>query len=431
MSVNVRALAAKCVFACIDKGRSLADELPIQLQKTPIKDHGLLQELVYGVVRYLPELEHDVRKLMDKPLKGKQRVFHHLLLVGIYQLKYTRIPDHAAVAETVAATSALKSRHFKALVNGILRNYLRKEAKPTDELLANPIRFNHPGWFINKVSATYPDTWQKILTENMQRPPMWLRVNKQKTSLDIYQALLAENEILVDFVDDSTGALRLTSPCDVTKLPHFDLGWVSVQDGAAQYAATLLDAASGDHVLDCCSAPGGKTCHILELTPNIGSMTALDVEANRLVRVEENLARLGLTAKVICADAADTSNWASAQQFDKILIDAPCSGTGVIRRHPDIKWLRKASDISQLVELQKKILTAIWQLLKPGGTLVYATCSVIAEENSQQIENFITNTDNAKLVNFPQQENNGIGWQILPGDNGMDGFYYAKLTKLT
>ena len=160
-------------------------------------------------------------------------------------------------------------------------------------------------------------------------------------------------------------------------------------------------------------------------------MTALDVEANRLVRVEENLARLGLTAKVICADAADTSNWASAEQFDKILIDAPCSGTGVIRRHPDIKWLRKASDISQLVELQKKILTAIWQLLKPGGTLVYATCSVMAEENSQQIENFITNTDNAKLVNFPQQENNGIGWQILPGDNGMDGFYYAKLTKLT
>ncbi len=436
-SVNIRALAAKCCYSVIDQGRSLGDELPKQQDKVAVKDKGLLQEICYGVLRYLPELENDVRALMQKPLTGKQRVFHFLLLVGVYQIKYMRIPDHAAINETVAATSALKNRHMKALLNGVLRNFIRaREAAATNssqEPLSDSIKYNHPSWFIKKVQQGYPEQWQQILNENQQKPPMWLRANQQHhTSVD-YQKLLATAEISINSLEPLSQAIELTRPTDVTKLPGFEQGWVSVQDGAAQQAARLLDCQSGDIVLDCCAAPGGKTCHILEQTPDIASMTAIDVEASRLVRVEENLTRLGLTAKVFAADAADSKSWWQGQQFDRILLDAPCSGTGVIRRHPDIKWLRKASDIDALVILQQQILKEIWSLLKPGGTLLYATCSVLPQENNEQIKNFIKNNADAKLLSMDcaETENkNVVGWQLLPGEKNMDGFYYAKLLKI-
>jgi 16S rRNA (cytosine967-C5)-methyltransferase len=433
--VNIRALAAKCCYGVIDQGRSLSDELPKQQDKAALKDKGLLQEICYGVLRYLPELEYDVRALMKKPLTGKQRVFHFLLLVGVYQVKYMRIPDHAAVSETVAATAALKNRQMKALVNGVLRNFVRAcEEKTPDKQEALPasIEYNHPSWFIKKVQQAYPNQWQQILDANQQRPPMWLRVNQQHHTTAEYLSLLATAEIDVNSVDSLSNGIELTRPMDVTKLPGFEQGWISVQDGAAQQAAQLLDCQPGDVVLDCCAAPGGKTCHILEKTPDIKSMTAIDVEANRLVRVEENLTRLGLKAKVIAADAANSKTWFNGQQFDRILLDAPCSGTGVIRRHPDIKWLRKASDIDTLVTLQQQILKEIWSLLKPGGTLLYATCSVLPQENSEQIKHFIENNTDAELLtinshNKPEKEL--IGWQLLPDEKNMDGFYYAKLLK--
>ena len=440
-AVNIRALAAKCCYNVIDKGRSLGDELPKQQDKVAAKDKGLLQEICYGVLRYLPELEHDVRGLMQKPLTGKQRVFHFLLLVGVYQIKYMRIPDHAAVSETVAATGALKSRHMKALLNGVLRNFVRlseklltnKEAGSSSKnIIPDAIKYNHPSWFIKKIQQGYPDKWQQILVANQQKPPMWLRANQRHYSSAEYQKLLTAADIAINSVEPLSQAIELTRPCDVMKLPGFELGWISVQDGAAQQAARLLDCQPDDIVLDCCAAPGGKTCHILEQTPDIASMTAIDIEASRLLRVEENLTRLGLTATVIAADAANAKTWWQGQQFDRILLDAPCSGTGVIRRHPDIKWLRKASDIEALVILQQQILKETWSLLKPGGILLYATCSILPQENNEQIKHFINSNTNAQLLSFDnivQENKNDIGWQLLPGEKNMDGFYYAKLLK--
>ncbi len=434
MTINIRALAAKCCYGVIDQGRSLSDELPKQQDKLIGKDKGLLQEICYGVLRYLPELENDVRHLMQKPLKGKQRVFHFLLLVGVYQIRYMRIPDHAAVSETVAATSTLKNRHMKALVNAVLRGFLRALAadNKSDKVLPEPIKYNHPGWFIKKVQQGYPEQWPEILAANQKKPPMWLRTNQQHHTSEQYQKLLIKANIEIASIESNSQAIELVKPLDVAKLPGFEKGWVSIQDGAAQQAARLLDCQPNDVVLDCCAAPGGKTCHIIEQTPDIASMTAIDIEAARLERVQENLTRLNLTAEVITADAA-SKDWWSGQQFDRILLDAPCSGTGVIRRHPDIKWLRKADDIDKLVLLQQQILANIWSLLKPGGTLLYATCSILPQENSEQIARFIENNQDAQLIaitaNKLDTANESIGWQLLPDAKNMDGFYYAKLLK--
>lgn len=427
-NANVRALAAKCTFAVVDKGRSVADELPAQQLKAADKDKALLQELVYGVLRYLPELEFASKGFIEKPLKGKQRVAHFLILVGIYQLKHMRIPDHAALSETVAACKPLKQFHLKAMVNAVLRSVQRQAEQEVDiEKLANPVRFNHPSWFIKKLEQGYPEHWQAILHENMARPPMWLRVNRQKQDLPAYLKLLDDNNIEVEYQDDFSGAIKLSKAVDVTKLPFFEQGHVSIQDGAAQQAAKLLDCQKDDRVLDCCAAPGGKTCHILELAPNIASMTAIDIDQLRLDRVQENLTRLSLKAELIAGDAA-SNTWWDGQQFDRILLDAPCSGTGVIRRHPDIKWLRKSEDIDALVILQQQIIKNIWSLLKPGGTLLYATCSILPEENSKQIQQFIDENPDAEWISI-EQTSQQVGWQILPNDHGMDGFYYAKLQK--
>ncbi len=427
MSQNVRALAAKCCFAVVDKGRSLGDELPSLQSKIEHKDKGLLQELCYGVLRYLPELENDSKGFIQKPLKGKKRVVHFLILVGLYQIKYTRIPDHAAVSETVSATKPLKNFHLKAMVNGVLRSYQRNSHKE-DNPIADAIKYNHPSWFIKKVKAGYPDNWSSILQANMDRPPMWVRVNQRLHSVSEYQGLLTEASIDVDSIDEYSGAIKLAKAVDVNILPGFDQGYASIQDGAAQQAARLLDCQPNDAVLDCCAAPGGKTCHILELSPDLSSMTAIDVDSDRLERVQENLTRLNLNAITVAGDASKPENWWSGELFDRILLDAPCSGTGVIRRHPDIKWLRKSDDIDVLVELQRQILKKVWSLLKPGGTFVYATCSILPEENSKQIQEFIEQNNDVELLDIENSQQK-IGWQILPNEQSMDGFYYAKLKK--
>jgi len=430
MTTNIRALAAKCVYGVIDKGRSLGDELPKQQEKLEGKDKGLLQEICYGVIRYLPELEYEVQQLIQKPLTGKQRVFHFLMLVGLYQIKYTRIPDHAAVSETVSATKPLKNSHLKGLVNGVLRSYQRKienNSPDSDDKLPDAIKFNHPGWFIKKIKVAYPEQWQNILAANQDKPPMWLRVNQQHHSAEQYIRQLNAVDIHHEYLDVFSQAIKLKQAVDVNKLPYFADGHVSIQDGAAQQAAKMLDCQPGDNVLDCCAAPGGKTCHMLELTPDIKNMLAIDIDENRLIRVKENLSRLKLTANTLTADAS-SKEWWDGELFDRILLDAPCSGTGVIRRHPDIKWLRKASDIEQLTLLQEKILKNIWSLLKPGGTLLYATCSILPEENNKQVQHFIENNSDAELIPITENKTD-IGWQILPNENSMDGFYFAKLVK--
>lgn len=433
--MKTRASAAKVLFQVVDKGQSLSSALPAAQQQLPVKDRALLQEICYGVLRWLPRLEFISRQLMDKPLTGKQRPVHFLILVGIYQLNYMRVPAHAAVAETVNAIKVLKSPRLSGLVNAILRSYQRQQVTLEAQADGNDAcRYGHPGWIIKRIKAAYPTHWQQVLTANNERPPMWIRVNSQHQDRATYKAQLAKDGI-ESSIPDSDGpvadsALRLEKPVDVHKLAHFDEGHSSVQDGAAQFAAQLLDAQAGELVLDACAAPGGKTAHILERQPELKHLVAVDFDPIRLSRVQENLDRIGLNAELIHGDASNPASWWQGPAFDRILLDAPCSATGVIRRHPDIKWLRRDTDITELASLQASILDAMWQQLKPGGTLLYATCSILPTENSEQIKAFLTRTPDAELIPIrPDETRDDPGWQILPNQCGMDGFFYAKLKK--
>lgn len=430
--MNLRAVTAQIIAAVLDRGESLATALPAAQQglDNP-KDRALLQELCYGIMRQLPQLEFYINKLMDKPMTGKQRVIHYLLLVGAYQLLSTRIPAHAALAETVEACKDLKRDKLKGLVNGVLRNLQRQHQQLEQQLPDKaPLKYCHPSWFIKRISQAYPDNWQQILEANNQRSPMWLRNNASQQSRAQYLAQLTEQEIAASAGVYDDNSILLAQPSGVSKLPGFAQGACSVQDAAAQQAAQLLAAQPGELILDACAAPGGKTSHILELTEDL-DVVALDCDAKRLARVQENLDRIGLSARLICGDGSDpVSWWQEDRLFDRILLDAPCSATGVIRRNPDIKWLRRDSDIMQLVELQQKILLACWNLLKPGGTLVYATCSILPDENNVQIARFLNQQPDAELVPLHGADTvTKPGWQLLPGQNDGDGFYYAKLTK--
>ncbi|OOE57197.1 16S rRNA (cytosine(967)-C(5))-methyltransferase [Salinivibrio sp. ML323] len=424
--MNVRAAAARVLYHVVDQGQSLSQQLPLAQKQIAPRDAALLQEMCYGTLRWLPRLEHIVQTLMDKPLKGKQRVFHHLLLVGLYQISYMRIPAHAAVAETVNATKPLKRPQLRGLINAILRNYQRdKDALDQASQAHEAGLYCHPSWLLKRLQAAYPSNWQDIVAANHQKAPMWLRVNRQYHSRESYHAELQQAGIGASTHPDAMDALKLDAPCDVSRLPGFDQGWVSVQDAAAQLAVDYLQPASAEHILDCCAAPGGKTCHILEHQPD-AIVTAIDADENRLSRIKDNLSRLGLNAEVKHADARKPSAWHQGPTFDRILLDAPCSATGVIRRHPDIKWLRRDSDIHALVTLQAEILDAMWQQLAPGGTLVYATCSVLPDENREQIRAFLAREPSAILRTGTQTQ---PGRQILPGEDDMDGFYYACLEK--
>ncbi|NVD05884.1 16S rRNA (cytosine(967)-C(5))-methyltransferase RsmB [Vibrio sp. JPW-9-11-11] len=424
--MNVRAAAANVLFQVVDKGHSLSNALPAAQQTIKPRDHALLQEICYGALRYLPRLESIANELMDKPLKGKQRVFHHLILVGIYQLSFMRIPAHAAVGETVEGTKTLKGPRLRGLINAVLRNYQRNQEE-LDALAVshNAGKYGHPSWLLKLLQQSYPEQWQSIVEANNSKAPMWLRVNHQHHSRDEYLELLKNENIDNTTHSEAKDAVKLAAPCDVTQLPGFEKGWVSVQDAAAQLSINYLTPQDSDLILDCCAAPGGKTAHILERTQGC-DVVAIDCDDSRLKRVHENLQRLNLKAKVICGDARNPQDWWQGEQFDRILLDAPCSATGVIRRHPDIKWLRRADDINALAELQSEILDAMWLQLKPGGTLVYATCSITPQENKEQVKAFLARTPDAQLQG---SDVDNPGRQILPGEEDMDGFYYAILTK--
>jgi len=432
--MNIRALAAKVLNKVVEQGQSLSQALPAAQQDLNPKDKALLQMLCYGVLRTLPRLDFFCRSLMQKPLKGKQRDLHFLILVGFYQLLYTRIPSHAAVGETVNGAKALKKPALKGMINGVLRNFLREQealiAKADEQ---DTLKYCHPSWLVKRLQNAYgEEKAAAIMEENNQQAPMWLRVNNLHHTREQYQALLAEVELTNVSANDAenSNALRLEKATDVYKLPGFADGWVSVQDGAAQLAAHYLGAEADELILDACSAPGGKTVHTLELQPNIKQMVAVDADDKRLVRVQENLDRLNLQATVIHGDASKPDSWWKGEQFDRILCDAPCSATGVIRRHPDIRWLRRDSDIAELVNLQKSILNALWDKLKPGGVLLYATCSILPDENELQVQAFLESTSDASLIPLSAQYNStSEGRQLLPNEDAMDGFYYAKLQK--
>lgn len=425
-SPNIRSLAAQTVEQVVEKGQSLSNVQPALQQKVPEKDKALLQELSFGVLRTLAQLEWFIGKLMSRPMTGKQRTLHYLLMVGLYQLLYTRIPPHAALAETVEGAVVLKRPQLKGLINGVLRQFQRQQATLLSEFATHDSRFLHPFWLIKRLRTAYPTQWEAIVEANNQRPPLWLRVNRQHHNRDAWLALLEESGIQGFAHSAYPDAVRLETPCSVHALPGFEDGWVTVQDASAQGCIPLLDPQNGEDILDLCAAPGGKTTHILEAAPQ-ANVLAVDIDEQRLTRVYENLKRLGMQATVKQGDGRYPEHWSEGKQFDRILLDAPCSATGVIRRHPDIKWLRRDRDIPELAALQSQILDAIWPLLKPGGTLLYATCSVLPEENTHQVAAFLKRTPGAKLTSTGTPDSPGI--QNLPASTEGDGFFYAKLIK--
>jgi 16S rRNA (cytosine967-C5)-methyltransferase len=430
--MEVRVAAAGALDEVIRQGHSLSTVMPRWQERVPPRDRALLQELCYGVLRWYWRLDAIARQLLRKPFKAKDTDVHALVLLGLYQLEYLRIPDHAAVAETVAATRALKKPWARGLVNAMLRNFQRGRDKLLDQLQQDPVAaYAHPDWFIKRLQAAYPDHWQAVLEANNQHPPMALRVNARQSGRDEYLAALSEAGISAHPFPYTKEGVVLDAAADVTALPGFADGRVSVQDGAAQLAAGLLDVQAGERILDACAAPGGKAAHVLERQPQVAELVALDHDAERLERVEQNLERLALSATVVCGDAAKPEEWWDGRPFDRIMLDAPCSASGVIRRHPDIKLLRRDSDIATLVELQGRILRALWPLLRPGGMLLYVTCSVLPQENVQQLQRFCREQSDVEHTPIAAQwgMEQAYGRQILPGYEGMDGFYYACLRK--
>ncbi len=416
-----RAAAARCL-AAVANGSSLSQQLPLFKQRVIDKDQALFRQLCYGVLRFYPKLSGIVWQLLNKPMKDKDRDIFMLLLLGIYQLSETRIPDHAAVSATVAASKALKKEWAKHLINGVLRQWQRREQELLDHFTPSA-KQSHSKWLHKALTRAWPEQAEAIEQANNQHPPMCLRVNQQHHSTaDYLEKLQAENISACDFARQG---IRLGQPVAVERLPGFADGWISVQDEAPQLSAELLALAPGQRVLDACCAPGGKTCRILEAQPSLATLVALDVDPQRLIRVEENLQRLQLNARMLAGDAANPDNWWDRQHFDRILLDAPFSATGVIRRNPDIKLHRSANDIAQLAELQLHILAALWPTLKPGGLLLYATCSVLPAENSLLIAKFCQ--QQATVEHLPITADWGIsqdyGRQLFPQPDGHDGFF--------
>lgn len=424
--INLRSMAAQAVEQVVEQGQSLSQILPALQQKVSDKDKALLQELCFGVLRTLPQLDWLINKLMSRPMTGKQRTVHYLIMVGFYQLLHTRIPPHAALAETVEGAVVIKRPQLKGLINGVLRQFQRQQEALQEEFNHNEARFLHPSWLLKRLQKAWPTQWESIVEANNARPPMWLRVNRNHHSRDGWLALLTEAGMEGFAHELYPDAVRLASPVPVHALPGFDQGWVTVQDASAQGCMTFLEPQNGEYILDLCAAPGGKTTHILEAAPE-AQVLAVDIDEQRLSRVYDNLKRLGMKAEVKQGDGRYPAQWCGEQQFDRILLDAPCSATGVIRRHPDIKWLRRDRDIVELAKLQAEILDAVWPHLKKGGTLVYATCSVLPEENSQQIAAFLSRTPDAQLSVTGTQDHPGK--QNLPAAEDGDGFFYAKLIK--
>lgn len=430
-SRSPRVAAARVVQGVLE-GDSLSSLIPHQFTALEAaRDRALAQELSYGTLRCYPRLAALLERLLQKPLKQKDRDVMALLLIGCYQLLYLRVADHAAVNETAGAANQLRKRWAVGLINGVLRRLQREQEELLAELESvEEARYAMPGWLLRELRQRWPDDWRRRVAALNGRPPMTLRVNRRRIDREGYLARLAEAGIEATPHAVAPAGIDLERPLEVESLPGFDSGDVSVQDGAAQLAAGLLELAPGQSVLDACAAPGGKSCHLLESEPAI-DLTAMDIDGERLQRVAENLARLDLEAELVEGDAAAPAGDWAARGYDRILLDVPCSATGVIRRHPDIKLLRRESDIAELAARQRQILKAIWPLLKPGGLMLYATCSILPAENEHQMEWFLVQQADARErpIEAAWGEARPAGRQIPPGDGGMDGFYYALLEK--
>ncbi len=393
-------------------------------------DAALCAELCYGTLRWLPRLSAVLELLLEKPLRAKDSDIQALLLIGLYQIEQMRTPDHAAVDQCVEGARQLDKKWAVGLINGVLRTFLRRRSELDQQLISiAPYRFAHPKWLIDLIFRSWPDQAGAVLEAGNGRPPMTLRVNQRRIQRGPYLEQLAEAGIAARAGQLASTALILEQPLAVEKLPGFTEGMVSVQDEAAQLCAGLMQLEPGLKVLDACAAPGGKACHILESCDC--ELTALDIDPARLARVEENLQRLGLRANCQVLDAGDPENWKRGALYDRILVDAPCSGTGVIRRHPDIKWLRTPKDVSGFEQQQLRLLKSLWPALKPNGLLLYVTCSIIPQENSELVQSFLASQTDALSQPLPDWLGlpAGQGRQLLPSSNGTDGFFYALIKK--
>lgn len=429
--MHARALAAQVIANVARDGRSLSDALPRAIAKLDdTAERGLLQELCYGTLRNYFQLSALAGQFLRKPIKRKDEDVRALALAGLHQLVSMRVAAHAAVSTTVAACDELGKPWAKGVINALLRGYQRGAPAPQ---FSDEQKYNHPAWLIAALQADWPEHWADILEANNARAPMTLRVNRRKTTREDYQRELTHAGINAVATDVAADALILDAAVDVLQLPAFAQGKVSVQDAGAQLAARLLDVRGGERVLDACAAPGGKTAHILETCPAPVELHAVDLDAARVERVRETLARLELQARCIAGDALDPAAWWDGSPYDRILLDAPCSATGVIRRHPDIKLLRRADDIEALAARQTRMLNALWPLLKPGGTLIYVTCSVLKRENELPLGEFLETHPDAQDHVIPPGWGRecAVGRQIFPGEAAMDGFYYARIIKNT
>ena len=431
--LSVRAAAAQVISQILGAKGSLSSLLPTISTKIADNDRALLQELCFGTCRFYPQLHAYTECLLDKPLRAKDSDVQALLLLGLYQLLHTRIPDHAAIGETVEVTRDIKKPWATKLVNGVLRSFQRDKHK-IDDLLAENRAFssNHPAWMEAMISKCWPEQFDALIAANNQHPPFSLRLNIHKIARDNYLQLLCDMGISASPTPFSPFGITMEQACDPRKLPHFAEGWLSVQDEAAQLSADLLELSPNMRVLDACSAPGGKTGHLLEVAPTL-KVTALDADERRLGRVRENLARLDVNAHVICGDGTRPADWWDGEPYDRILLDAPCSATGIIRRHPDIKVLRTPEELDKLGDLQQQLLKNLWPLLKPGGVLLYATCSIMPKENTRVIEAFLARQKDASCDQLEAEWGlaQPCGRQLLPQLDGHDGFYYARLRKST
>ena len=429
LSPAPRVVAARCAAAVFARGRNLDEVFAEQVGQLNEADRGLAKAIAYGAVRDRRLLEALLDQLLQRPLRNEPEL-HSLLLCGLFQLRAMRIAPHAAVSETVAAVQALDKPWAKGLANALLRRYQRESTALETALPATPaVRLSYPDWLVDALRNDWGDKAEAVLEAGNAPGPLTLRVNRRRGSRETYLQQLAEVGIAATAVDGAADAVRLIEATGVERIPGFADGRVSVQDASAQLTVELLDAQPGMRVLDACAAPGGKAAHLLEHQPDL-QLLALDSDAARLSRVQHNLDRLQLTATLRCADAARPSTWWDEQPYARILVDAPCSGSGVIRRHPDIKWLRRAADIPRLAAQQRRLLDALWPLLSPGGVLVYASCSILRAEGEDLIAGFVAARADAEAlpIDMSWGESTGLGRRIAPGGD-FDGFYYARLRK--
>ncbi len=429
--MNIRAHAARTLAPVLRQGKSLTPLFDDAIGKLEVKDRALFQQLCFGCLRQFHQLQSISRELLDKPLRAKDSDVNALLMLGLYQLIHMRTPDHAAISETVNATRSLKKPWASRLLNAALRNFVRQR-EPIEQALSGEqsYRYSHPQWLIDALKQAWPKQYQSILHANNQQAPVCLRIN---TTLCSREQAQSELPLKTKPLQYSSQGLRLLQSSEITSLPGFTQGHFSVQDEAAQLAAGLLQLKPAQRVLDACAAPGGKSCHILEFEPKIAELVCIEQEKERIPRIRENILRLRLEAPhtLLQASAQNLADWWDKKPFDRILLDAPCSATGVIRRHPDIKLLRQPDDLAKLCALQGHILKTLWQTLAPGGMLVYATCSVLPQENEHIIHAFLQQHSDAVhlAVDAEWGEARPFGRQLFPQPEGHDGFYYACLQK--